>query len=236
MHVICVNINSPFLYNGIVKNLIDIKGKAHDMERAGTEVPGHMTLPDLQEILKMRPSPMTPNDDDQDDNQNDITTFTFVTEHLVSAVLGKKEWDRYKCRERLSTRFTPSDEAYLYVVLTNSYDLWKNDEDSRVGTGSLTKDGTNKKYCGWTREGIQVYNDFLKKVKENHQAGWAHDMEAQVMDELKLRYNQETRRHTQAVRRRRKKKRMSDQYKSDENESGSDIDADNDLSIAFVQV
>jgi hypothetical protein len=25
MHVICVNINSPFLYNGIVKNLIDMK-------------------------------------------------------------------------------------------------------------------------------------------------------------------------------------------------------------------
>jgi hypothetical protein len=29
---------------------------------------------------------------------------------------------------------------------------------------------------------------------------------------------------------------MSDHYKSDENESGSDINADNDLSIAFAQV
>jgi hypothetical protein len=29
---------------------------------------------------------------------------------------------------------------------------------------------------------------------------------------------------------------MSDHYESDENESGSDIDADNDLSIAFAQV
>jgi hypothetical protein len=152
MHVICVNINTPFLYNRIVKNLIDMKGRVHDMELAGTEVPGHMTVPDLQEILKMRPSPMTPNDhdDDQDDNQNDITAFTFVTEHLVRHVLGKKEWDRYKCRNLLSTRFTPSDEAYLYVLLMNSYDLWKNVEGSRVGNGSLTKDGTNKKYCGWT--------------------------------------------------------------------------------------
>jgi hypothetical protein len=59
MHVICVNINSPFLYNKIVENLLDVKGRVHEMELEGTEVPGHMTLPDLQEILKMRPSPTT---------------------------------------------------------------------------------------------------------------------------------------------------------------------------------
>ena len=70
-----------------------MKGKAHEMELAGTEVPGHMTLPDLQEILKMRPSPMTQNeenDEHQDDDQNKIDTFTFVAEHLVGPVLGKK--------------------------------------------------------------------------------------------------------------------------------------------------
>jgi hypothetical protein len=81
-----------------------------------------------------------------------------------------------------------------------------------------------------------MYNDFLKKVKENCKEGWAHDVEAQVTDALQLQYNQETRRHTQAVRQRRKKKRMSDHNKSDENESGSEIDANNDLSIAFAQV
>jgi hypothetical protein len=37
-----------------------------------------------------------------------------------------------------------------------------------------------------------MYNDFLEMVKENCQAGWAYDVEAQVMDALKLRYNQET--------------------------------------------
>jgi hypothetical protein len=120
-----VNINSPILYNKIVKNLLDMKGRAHEMELKGTEVPGHMTLPNLQEIVKMRPSPTTQNDndDDQDDNQNDINTFT---EHLVGPVLGKNEWDdRYKCCEWLSTKFTPSNEAYFYVLLTNSNDLWK---------------------------------------------------------------------------------------------------------------
>jgi hypothetical protein len=46
-----------------------MKGKAHEMELAGTEVPGHMTLPDLQEILKMRPSPTTQNEDNEENTK-----------------------------------------------------------------------------------------------------------------------------------------------------------------------
>jgi hypothetical protein len=61
-------------------------------------------------------------------------------------------------------------------------------------------------------------------------------VEAQVTDALKLLYNQETRRHTLAVHWRMKKKQMRNNYKSNENESGLNIDADNDLSIAFAQV
>jgi hypothetical protein len=36
-----------------------------------------------------------------------------------------------------------------------------------VGTGILTKDGLNKKYCGWTKQGIKVYNKILEKVRAN---------------------------------------------------------------------
>ena len=79
-----------------------------------------------------------------------------------------------------------------------------------------------------------MYNNFLQKVKENRQAAWAHDVEAQVMDTLKLRYDQGTRRHTLAVRRCRKKRHMSDDYESDA--CDFDIDAENDLSIAFAEV
>jgi hypothetical protein len=104
-----------------------------------------------------------------------------------------------------------------------------------VGTGSLAKDGSNKKYCGWTREGIQMYNNFLKRVKENCRADWAHDVEAQVFDALKIWDNdQETQRHTLAVHPHRKKKQMSDDYESNENECGLDINAYNDLTIAFT--
>jgi hypothetical protein len=222
------DVNSPFLLDKICDNVIELKTKADTMQRNGGEVPGHMRLPDLQEILKMRPSP------DDDDDHNDITTFTFVAEHLVGAVLGKKVWNRHKCTDKVSTKLTPSDEAYLYVILSNSYDLWINAVGTRVGTGSFTKDGANKKFCGWTREGIHLCNGFMHKVKENRRAAWAHDVEEEVKEALKLWYDQDTRRHTQAVRRRRKKRPRNDDYSSDEHEL--DIDADNDLSIAFASV
>ena len=76
----------------------------------------------------------------------------------------------------------------------------------------------------------------MRKVKDNRQAAWAHDVEEEVKEAPKLRYDQETRRHTQAVRRHRKKRRMHDDYSSDEHELDVDIDAENDLSVAFALV
>jgi len=107
----------------------------------------------------------------------------------------------------VSTKFTPSDEAYLYVILVNSYDLWISAEGSRVGNGSLTKDGTNKKYCGWTKEGIKLYKEYMQKVKSNRQAVGAREVEEAVMEALKQRYQDETRRNTLAVRCHQRKRR-----------------------------
>jgi hypothetical protein len=106
-----------------------------------------------------------------------------------------------------------------------------------VGTGNFTKDGTNKKNDGWTREGIHLYNGFMHKFKENRQAAWAHDVEEEVKEALKLRYDGATQRHTQAVRHRhRKKRRMHNDYSSDEDELDVDIDAENDLVTVFASV
>jgi hypothetical protein len=148
--------------------ILGIKAKANEIQIGGTPVPGHLKLPDLQEILKMRPTTMRPEPmTNNEENNDDITAFMFVVEHLVGAVIGKKVWDRTKCHHNVSKSLTKSDEAYLYVILYNSYHLWKNAEGTRVGSGSLTKDGSNKKYCGWTKEGILMYNQFMKKVMKN---------------------------------------------------------------------
>lgn len=219
--------NSPFLFDNMRENATELKTKAGTMQSNGDELPGHMKLPALQEILKMRRPP--------DDDGDDITTFTFIAEHLVGAVLGQKVWDEHKCCERVSTRLTPSDEAYIYLVLSNSYDLWINAEGTKVGTGKFTTNGTNKKNCGWTRAGIQLYNSFMNKVKENRNAAWARDVEEEVKEALKLRYDGARQRHTQAVRRRRRKRRrMHNDYSSDEDEL--DIEAENDLGTAFASV
>jgi hypothetical protein len=61
-------------------------------------------------------------------------------------------------------------------------------------------------------------------------------LEEEEKEALKLRYDQETQRHTQAVRRHRKKRHMHDDYNSDEHELGIAINAENDLSVAFALV
>jgi len=137
----------------------EIKARATTLRNEGEDVPTHMELPDLQDIFKMRPSQMAgAQGEDNNSIENDTTAFTFIVKHLVPAVVGKKTWNRCKCKELVSEKFTPSDEAFLYVILSNSYDLWKSANGSKVGAGTLTKDGTNKKYCGWTKQGIKMYN------------------------------------------------------------------------------
>jgi hypothetical protein len=101
-------------------------------------------------------------------------SFVFlVADYLVGAVLEKKEWDRYKFRQWVTKHFTEMDEAFLCVVLLNLYDLWKTSDGTKVGTGILTKDGLNKKYCGWTKQGIKAYNKILEKVRANCKASLA---------------------------------------------------------------
>lgn len=234
-----MNTNSPFTlsYNHWL-NVIELKAKAKEIQLAGNIVPDHIKLPELRDILKMRPPPIPNARGEENDHQDEnMTAFTFVVEHLVGAILGKKVWDKYKCREHVSTKFTPSDEAYLYVILENSYELWISAEGSRVGAGNLTKDGTNKKYCGWTVEGIKKYNHYMDKVKLNREAVGAKDVEEAVVNTLKQRHEWDTRRNTIAVRRRKRRHHiLLDGNDSEEERGLGEIDAHNDLSTAFAEV
>jgi hypothetical protein len=162
---------------------IGLKAKARALQMKGEDVPTHIMLPNLEDILKMRQLPTT--NGGVEEGENNTKSFVFVAEYLIGAVLGKKEWDNYKLHHRVMKHFTETDEAFLYVILANSYDLWKNTEGTRVGTGNLTRDGSNKKYCGWTKQGIKLYNDILEKVKANHNASWAQNMEDKVMETLR---------------------------------------------------
>jgi hypothetical protein len=176
---------------------IGLKAKARDLQLKGEVVPAHIELPKLEDILEMRPSPTANGGGEEVENIN--KGFVFVAEYLVGAVLGKKEWDNNKFHHGVTKHFMDSDEAFLYVLLANSYDLWKNAEGSKVGTGNLTRDGSSKKFCGWTKQGIKFYNDILEKVKTNRNASWAKNVEDKVMETLKERYNFVRRRNTQLI-------------------------------------
>jgi hypothetical protein len=97
-----------------------------------------------------------------------------------------------------------------------------------VGAGNLTRDGSNKKYCGWTKQGIKLYNDILEKVKANRNASWAQNVEDKVMETLRDRNKCDGRRNTQVIRRR--KKRIRKYYSNEEEDGVEGVDAENDLS------
>jgi hypothetical protein len=104
-----------------------------------------MELPTLEDILKIRQSPRN--------SRN--TAFTFVVENLAGAVIGQHKWKTTRCYAPLSKHMTASDEAFMLLVLENQYELWINADSNRVGRGKYTENGPNRKFCGWTNEGMR---------------------------------------------------------------------------------
>ena len=115
------------------------------ISKQGEKVPTHMQLPTLQEILKLRQAPRL----------NNNMTFTFIMEHLAGAVIGQRKWKITRCYAPLTEHMSISDEAFMLLVLENQYELWINLETTKVGRGKYTENGPNKKFCGWTNEGMR---------------------------------------------------------------------------------
>jgi hypothetical protein len=60
-----------------------------------------------------------------------------------------------------------SDEAFMLLVLENQYELWMESETTRVGRGKYTENAPNKKFCGWSNEGMRRFNNLLAEVRIN---------------------------------------------------------------------
>lgn len=175
------------------------------------EISGGSRLPTMEDFVRMRPIKGEHNGDG----------FVFVNNHLCRAVIGKRLWDDIKFHKPLSKILTISDEAFLYTILENSYELWVESTSRKVEKGTYTKQGTNKKYCGWSSGGINKYNDFFEKVKENREEAERHgnELEMKLLEELKARFSNE---HTlgQASKRRRKRRRELGDESEEESNSG----------------
>jgi len=137
-----------------------------------------MRLPTLEEILKLRQSP----------HNNNNTAFTFVVEHLAGTVIGQRKWKTARCYTALSRQMTISDEAFMLLLLENQYDMWKEAETTRVGRGKYTENAKNKKFCGWSNEGIRRFNELNTLVRVNRNKQFSKDVEDATLKTLAERY------------------------------------------------
>ena len=155
-----------------------ITAENKSISERGEEVPTHMQLPTLQEILKIRQAPRS----------NNNTTFTFIVEHLAGAVIGQRKWKTTRCYAPLTKHMSISDEAFMLLVLENQYELWINSETTKVGRGKYTENGPNKKFCGWTNEGMRRFNKLLEEVRTNRNKLYSKEVEETTFKTLAERY------------------------------------------------
>ena len=155
-----------------------IRADNKSMSDQGQEVPTHMQLPTLEEILKLRQAPRL----------NNNTTFTFIVEHLAGAVIGQRKWKTTRCYAPLTKHMSVSDEAFMLLVLENQYELWINSDTTKVGRGKYTENGPNKKFCGWSNEGMRRFNKLLEEVRTNRNKLYSKDVEEATFKTLAERY------------------------------------------------
>jgi hypothetical protein len=146
----------------------------------GGQVPSHKQLPTLEDILKLRQAPRS--------NNNNIT-FTFIVEHLAGVVIGKRKWKIARCYNPLSTSMSVSDEAFMLLLLENQYNMWKDAETNIVGRGKYTDKAPNKKFCGWSNEGMRRFNQLIAHVRENRNKQYSKDVEEATVKSLAETYN-----------------------------------------------
>jgi hypothetical protein len=81
-----------------------------------------------------------------------------------------------------------SDEAFMLLVLENQYELWMDAETTRVGRGRYTDNVPNKKYCGWSKEGMRHFNQLIAEVRNNRNKQYSKEVEDATTRTLAERY------------------------------------------------
>jgi hypothetical protein len=144
----------------------------------GKIVPKHMELPPLEDILKLRQSP----------RNNNNNTFTFFVEYMAGAVIGQRKWKTTRCYARLNKHMTMLDEAFMLLVVENQYKLWINFDSNKVGRRKYTKNGPNRKFCGWTKKRMRQSNELLKDIRGNQNKQYSDEVEDMTLKALAERH------------------------------------------------
>jgi hypothetical protein len=124
-----------------------------------------------------------------------------------------------------------SDEAFMLLVLENQYELWRESETTRVGRGKYTENAPNKKFCGWSNEGMRRFNNLLAEVRTNRGKQYSKEVENATFRTLAERHKT-----VMGVRRknsRKRRRRVSDPFdeEDEENVDDSSVIPEDELSL-----
>jgi hypothetical protein len=184
-----------------------VRKKVKALEDANKPVPEHMVPPTLEELVGYG---VKQDDETEDERENRERVQTWVTEHLAPCVRGVKEWRSLCSTRRLSeTDYSPSDEAFAILASINMWDKWAKrdgltadetttnanevmDEKtqrakSRAEKGRFTNGGSNRKFSGWSIDGIVKYNELFKIAVARRKAAETPDMEEQIKVAIRAR-------------------------------------------------
>lgn len=123
--------------------------------------------------------------------------------YFMEPVIGSIKWKRSKARLSLRKFATPSDEAFAMLVYENNYDKWYNEYDEAdknnrterarwTDSGNKLKTGySNKKFCGWSREGLEQMNHNYKTTVKDRKGvpGFDRDLLALFVKEKETEAN-----------------------------------------------
>ena len=125
----------------------------------------NFTIPTLHEIMFLR---------------NNRSTYKWFLDYIIPAVVGKKYFNDLIYDKYVSEIITVSDEAFGLLCFSNYYESillnltspnkTKQTKPLYTKSGSISVKGNSNivfKHCGWTFEGLKLYNTLFKKVEQD---------------------------------------------------------------------
>jgi len=133
-------------------------------------------VPNLNEILKLR----------QDPEENNNEAYKFFIDKILGCVVGKRRaWSKdKKCfKTVMASGVTVSDEAFALLIMENQWNVVFNQGQTKCTTGTA-----NKRNAGWSKQGIERFNQLVTNVKQNRSQSYALQAEDDIRRQLKMEY------------------------------------------------
>jgi hypothetical protein len=119
-----------------------------------------------------------PHPENVNEGRDNKKVYMWFCQCFLEPIVGTVKWRANQAKHPLRKFVTPSDEAFAMVAYENNYSKWLNmvinvHESDRKEKGKWTNggasvaNGKNKRFCGWSREGLEQMNkNYIKILKD----------------------------------------------------------------------